>query len=323
MKDSRSPGYVYRIFDTRIQSSIQLPGLPVSEDGDGGLSVCVDTGLTADQTGFEWVHEWKTQQGAVIAACARRDDAYLLRFPALSDFHIVPDQSKIVAFPSPEILPHTLAHLLIDQVIPRVLGHRGEVVMHASAVVMADGSAIAFLGDSGKGKSTLASSCYQAGFGLVADDSMLLKLRDGQIFCVAAYPSLRLWPESAERLFPDSADFKAVAHYSNKQQMMLLNAKRVHPEPVPLKAIFVLDEPVPSSVSDEVEVVRISGAAATMALVEAAFVLDVDSRSVVKQNFHRVARIAQSGLPFFRLRYPRRFDLLPKVRKRILEQVPV
>lgn len=65
------------------------------------------------------------------------------------------------------------------------------------------------------------------------------------------------------------------------------------------------------------------GAAATMALVEAAFVLDVDSRPVVKDNFHQVARIAQSGLPFFHLGYPRRFDLLPRVRKSILEQVPI
>jgi hypothetical protein len=225
--------------------------------------------------------------------------------------------------PSSEISANTLAHLLMDQVIPRVLGHLGNVVMHASAVVMADGNAIAFLGDSGKGKSTLASSFYQAGFGLVTDDSMLLELRDGQVFCLAAYASLRLWPESADRLFPDSADFKAVAHYSNKQQMMLLNAKRVHSKPVPLKAVFVLDDPAMASGDREVEIGRISGAAAAMAMVEAAFVLDLDRRSVVKESFRRVTGIAQSGVPFFRLGYPRRFDLLSRVRASILEQVPV
>ena len=195
--------------------------------------------------------------------------------------------------------------------------------MHASAVVMAHGSAIAFLGDSGRGKSTLASSFYQAGFGLVTDDSMLLKLQDGQVFCLAAYPSLRLWPESVDRLFPDSADFKAVAHYSNKQQMMLLNAKRVQSELVPLKAIFVLGDPATASGTEAIGIERISGAASTMALVEAAFVLDVDSSSAVKKNFQRAARIAQSGLPFYQLGYPRHFDLLPRVRARVLEQVPV
>jgi uncharacterized Zn-binding protein involved in type VI secretion len=323
MNNSQGPGYVYRIFDMRLRSSIQLPGLAVCPDGDANLSVCVEEGAGADHSGFEWVHEWKTGQGEVVAACARREDSYLLRFPGLSDFHFLPGERKITAFPSPGISANTLAHLLMDQVIPRVLGHQGKVIMHASAVVMADGNAIAFLGDSGKGKSTLASSFYQAGFGLVTDDSMLLELHDGQVYCLANYPSLRLWPESAERLFPDSADFEAVAHYSNKQQMMLLNAKRVHSEPVPLKAVFVLDDPATASANEEVEIGRISGAAATMALVEAAFVLDVDSRSVVKENFQRVTRIAQSGVPFFRLGYPRRFNLLPRVRASVLEQVPV
>jgi len=323
MTDSRGPGYVYRIFDMRIRSSFQLPGLPVCPDGDGSLSVGVEKSSVADHDGFEWVHEWKTEKGVVIAACARRKDAYFLRFPGLSDFHIIPGERKIVAFPSSGTSTNTIAHLLMDQVIPRVLGHQGEVVMHASAVVMANGSAIAFLGDSGRGKSTLASSFYQAGFRLVTDDSMLLKLQDGKVFCLAAYPSLRLWPESVDRLFPDAADFKEVAHYSNKQQMMLLNAKRVQSEPVPLQAIFVLDDPATASGAEAIGIERISGAASTMALVEAAFVLDVDSSSAVKMNFQRAAGIAQSGLPFYRLGYPRRFDLLPGVRARVLEQVPV
>jgi hypothetical protein len=105
--------------------------------------------------------------------------------------------------------------------------------------------------------------------------------------------------------------------------MMLLNAKRVQSESAPLKAIFVLDDPATASGTEAIGIERISGAASTMALVEAAFVLDVDSSSAVKKNFQRSAGIAQAGLPFYRLGYPRRFDLLPRVRARVLAQVPV
>ena len=55
----------------------------------------------------------------------------------------------------------SLDHFLSDQVIPRVLAHRGDHVVHAGAVRSSD-AAILMIGPSGRGKSTLAASFDQA-----------------------------------------------------------------------------------------------------------------------------------------------------------------
>ena len=203
MPNIKNSPRVYRIFDQQVRSRFPLPGLPVSAECDADYAVEVETAAGLDDRGFDLAHEWKDEQGGVIVACLRYEERYLLRFPDLADFCIQPDERKIIAYPVANLAENTLAHLLMDQVIPRVLGHEGRVITHASAVVTPNGHAIAFLGDSGRGKSTLASSFYQSGYGLVTDDTLLLELRDDQVYCLAAYPSLRLWPEAAAHLFSE------------------------------------------------------------------------------------------------------------------------
>ena len=112
-----------------------------------------------------------------------------------------------------------------------------------------------------------------------------------------------------------------MTHYSNKQQLMLANAKRVYSEPLPLSAIFVLNDAAVALTGEGVAIEPLSGAMAAMAMVEAAFELDVDSRAAVQESFKKVTSIAQSAVPIFSLSYPRRFSLLPRVQASILEQV--
>jgi hypothetical protein len=58
-----------------------------------------------------------------------------------------------------------------------------------------------------------------------------------------------------------------------------------------------------------------------MAMIEAAFTLDVTGRDAVSESFQRIAHLARAGIPMFRLSYPRRFDRLPEVRAAILARV--
>jgi len=84
-------------------------------------------------------------------------DRFLVSFANSAEF--------LVDFAKTEILVHCLdsysqqglRHLLDDQILPRILAHQGELVLHAAGVADADG-VILFMGVSGSGKSSLAAA---------------------------------------------------------------------------------------------------------------------------------------------------------------------
>ena len=113
-----------------------------------------------DQT--DWIRHWRTDDEYITLSLARRVDGFLLRFPFLADFVIDAEGCRIGAWAAPDIDEETLRHLLLDQVLPRVLGYKERLVLHASAVLV-NGTAMAFAGNTGAGKSTLAASFQTAG----------------------------------------------------------------------------------------------------------------------------------------------------------------
>ena len=68
--------------------------------------------------------------------------------------------------------------LLEGFVLGLLAGLRGALVLHASAVELPDGRALAFIGPSGTGKSTMAALLTRAGCRLLADDVVAVEFSD-------------------------------------------------------------------------------------------------------------------------------------------------
>ncbi len=124
-----------------------------------------------------WIHHRAGNSGDITHSLTRLGEGYLLRFPLLADFVISNDGRRIAGWAARESCRETIRHLLLDQVLPRLLSHQGHLVLHAGGVT-SDHGAIVFLGESGLGKSTLCSSFNQAGFALLSDDFLLLSAQE-------------------------------------------------------------------------------------------------------------------------------------------------
>jgi hypothetical protein len=303
----------YRVFDIAVKSDCPLAGIAVctADEADLTVETCHETAV--DEQGFEWIHQWKSPDDVVTIACAKRGDEYLLRFPRIADFHIRPAAHLVRVFPGPNSPKEIIAQMLLDQVIPRLLFHKGRMVMHASAVVLSNGLAVAFLGNSGLGKSTLAASFHRSGARLVTDDCLLLEKRGSSLVGIPAYPSLRLWPDSMAALLTGTGRYLPVAHDTGKFRMTV-DSGQAGKGPVPLSALFILGESSDAPANDAVQYEPVRGNTVMMAMIESAFVLDLVSREVVRRNFEVVGEVAQAGLPVYTLNYSRRYALLPKVR---------
>jgi len=265
-----------------------------------------------------WVHHWPPEQGGMSLAVSNDGHSFLLRFPGLADFVISADGRQIDAWSDPTIGAGTLDHLLLDQVLPRTLAQQGRLVLHAGAVRI-DDQAVAFIGDTGSGKSTLTASFHSAGYPLLSDDGLVLKTEEGLVRALPTYPSLRLWPESVSGLYAQQPTIVPMAHYTAKQRVILNGVPVAANNPLPLASLYVL-APEVKAVTASVSLTLLRPCEACIAIIRNSFQLDLTDRCRVAELFADASRIANS-LPVFSLRYPREFARLPEVRDAILNSL--
>jgi hypothetical protein len=198
-------------------------------------------------------------------------------------------------------------------VLPLALSRQGRLVLHGSAVET-DGGALAFLGMSGRGKSTLAASFALAGHRLLTDDRLDVEANGRGILARPSHPSIRLWDDSREALIGADAPAAPPVQFTSKARLLAGRRLVFCADPRPLRGLYFLGEG-----AVEVPVIRPVGAReALIELARNAFLLDVEARDLISAHFERLSRMARTPI-YHRLDYPRRFDALGAVRRAILD----
>jgi hypothetical protein len=205
----------------------------------------------------------------------------------------------------------TLRHLLLDQVLPRVLSHRGQPVLHASAVFLNNG-VIAFTGPSGAGKSTLAASFIKRGCDVLADEFLPLETSPREIYAVPCYLGNRVWPDSQAVLF---WDFRQ-AHPGKRRLGRPPRLEATQIQQFPIRALYFL-RPVNVSCARPPEIFRISQRDAMLELIKNSFQLDIRDRTHAERLFSSSAEIARL-LPMYVLIYRHDYTTLPKIHELII-----
>lgn len=209
---------------------------------------------------------------------------------------------------SPPLAPETANHFLQDQVFPRILAHQGDLVLHAGAVEI-DGSALVFLGNSGRGKSTLVASLQNTGATLLGDDAIIISQVDDVFHGRAVYPSLRLLPDSLAELYSSPPDATAIADYTSKQSVSVSETSVAEQSPVPIGAFFFLG-PEPSN--HQITIRQMSVAECCMGLIADSFALDPTEKSRARQKMLDASALA-SKVAAFEISYPRDYSKLSDV----------
>jgi hypothetical protein len=309
---------LYKICDIILESSMSLPELVRTENKQADYVFKLLPARTHEFTSCQWFHRWGISDGEAWLEFARIGPDYLLRFPDLADYLVCVEAKEIHCYAKPEISLETIRHLLLDQVIPLVLSSLGKLVLHASAVV-ADEGAIAFLGTSGRGKSTLATYLARQGLPALTDDCLLLEQRDGNLIATPSYPGFRLWQDSVSALFEHAPDLDRVAHYSEKKRVGT-DQISFCTHPVSLARAYVLGDVEETTNANEITVTPLSPREIFLELVQYTYNMDIGNRERLKQDFEAFARL--STMPrFYRLAFPRDLSLLPFVHKAIVENL--
>jgi hypothetical protein len=258
-------------------------------------------------------HEWAFPDGILWTQFFRTDAGYLLRFPDLADFQVSPDGLAVTCSPAPDVAETTAHHLYLNQVLPLMLSKQGKLVFHASAVEIADG-AVAFVAESGRGKSTLAASFAISGFRFLTDDGLVLEVSGPGYQALPSHPSIRLWEDSEEALIPPGAETAPALEFTSKSRFLAGADIAFCDQPRPLRRVYFLGDGRASGISFQ----RMSAAEALLEWVRHSFLLDIEEQPLLASHFDEVARLANQPI-YYRLDYPRRFEDLVRVRQAIAE----
>lgn len=299
---------MYRLFDGFVTCDFLLPGIPSCESAVADVQVHLGSGA-ADQSDYEWIHHWHEGGDEFVLSCARRVRSdglpqYLLRFPELADFEIQED--IVTCYPGTECREDTLRHLLLDQVIPRVWAGRGHLIVHASAVQLSDGRAVAFIGESGWGKSTLAGALAERGHRLLSDDSICLRAGENGVQVIPSYSGLRLNEDSMERLNMADCEWDSVSHYSDKRRFEFGGLEVGGP--FHLDTLYMMARP---GGADDLCIASLPGAEQLTTLIKRSFLLDIRDKRCAARQLTEASAVLRTVPAAYSLTYPRDYQQLP------------
>src|SRR5687768_1084135 len=151
----------YIAYGLRIQSALALPELVRAEEG------AVDVVVRLDRV------RGHLPDGEHRAAYRRWTDSEAYFFWEPVGAFLARGGKEIVVDPAAGVAEEDVRGPLEGIVLGAVAHQRGLLVLHASAVTVR-GETIAFIGERGRGKSTMAAALYRRGHALVADDVLVL-----------------------------------------------------------------------------------------------------------------------------------------------------
>jgi hypothetical protein len=298
-----------------VESSLPLPELTATSTSIPDYSFKLLPPGEAFAGEYRWFNRW-TFQGEVRLTFAFREKDYLLRFPNQADFLIPRSGPEIRCRPLPDVPDSTVRHLLLDSVIPLILSRREPLVLHASAILF-DGRAIAFIGTSGQGKSTLAASYGRLGHAILSDDYLVVRRAASGWVAVPSYPGVRLLPMSRDELFELPLPDAEVAAYTTKRRINDVKLLPFAKSPSKIRCLYVLDDEG-KNVAKKPLIERVPPRETFIKLVSSSFNLDITDKDFLRRQFVTLKNVVAT-LPCFRLRYKREFGKLPAVSKAIAD----
>nr|WP_300146687.1 hypothetical protein [Propionicimonas sp.] len=217
------------------------------------------------------------------------EDGYRLRFYGTCDVLIDTGLRAAVIHPVPEADPDLLPVLAGGTLLAFILSMRGEAVLHASAVQVGD-SALAFVGYSGMGKSTMATLLCADGATLITDDLLRLDLRHRPPTCALGATELRLRKAAGDLAarFPVTPGHRVTADARDALSIPISTTPDL-----PLAAIVV---PQPDRELDpaQARVERMDPMAAFLLLTRFPRLLGWQDEEVLRRQFQQLGDIVES-----------------------------
>ncbi|MFJ7974849.1 aldolase [Peribacillus sp. NPDC096379] len=197
---------IYKAFGLTISSTIHLPELTQINNKDR----LTDIVIKKEDLTVTWAKQFVTNEHYVI-----NENSVIFQVPHVATY-LIRNGNEILFSPLEGSQENEIRIYILGTCMGAVLLQRKILPLHGSAVAI-DGKAYAIVGDSGVGKSTLASAFLNNGYRLLSDDVIPVSLNKENIPVVApAYPQQKLWLESLNQFGMVSSNYQPLVDRDTK-----------------------------------------------------------------------------------------------------------
>ncbi|WP_374794214.1 hypothetical protein [Aerosakkonema funiforme] len=245
---------------------------------------------------------------------------YILNEFAYAEFVINPSGDQIWIAVGKEANLRGVVSLLFGVVLGCVLRIRSVTCLHASVVIIKN-MAIALLGAEGAGKSTTTAALLQCGGQLFAEDVAALVEQKQQFLVQPGYQAIRLNEDAATQLYGSSECLQLITSnpdiWPTKKELCLLKNEKLVPEsPVPLAAIYILEERCANRTTVEIQATPpITGLFNLVRNTYASWMLEEENKRI---EFELLGRLA-AKVPLKKVYRPDNLSMLPQISQAIIE----
>jgi hypothetical protein len=233
--------------------------------------------------------------GFWLAEALDHPDAWTLRYAGICEARLDRRRCIITVHRAPEADPGLIPIFVEGNILAHALAADGLLALHASAVEV-DGRALAIIGPSGMGKSTLAALLCAADAGLVSDDVLRVDSGDPGPVCFPGTRALRLRPAAASL----AGEINATAVDETADGRTKVVPIRRADAPLPLESAIV---PEPSREAKTLEVTRLGAIDGLKQLISHPRLVAWQAPEQIGRLFQLTAEVAPR-LRIYRARVP-------------------
>lgn len=291
--------FMYSAYGLRIKSFMPLPELVLTTESEWDISIDIgSTGcIPVEALGKQWYLKITPTQAVV----------YL---PDLVTFRVC-EGVRILIDAAPNADEAIIRSYLVGMVMGILLYQRGRVVLHASAVEV-EGSAVAFMGNSGQGKSSLAAALQSHGHRLCNDDVTPVNLDGDLAIAYPGFPQIKLTCESAATL---GYNPESLFELNSLEEKRGYRVKETFTQtPIPLRCVYVLEQ------GDDMQVTGpLNPSEALMELIHQTWPTRLGEPGGAR-HFLQCCELVKR-VPFYRLYRPDRLSQLPDLAQFVKDHV--
>lgn len=283
----------YRAFGLTVIAEIELPELsPAERTSQEKADVVVKRGTVNRPTGIDSETTFHYESS----------EEYLLLYPAADV--LIKDGRQIVVDPAQKTPAEVIRHLVLGPAFNYLLHQRNVLVLHASVVAI-DGTAVAFVGDSGQGKTTTASAFLRDGHRVLSDDVAAITFESGSPAVRSGYPSIKLDPALVAQF---DLDVEEPSQICPNRDRHFYGLRHDQPsEPIPLERVYLLQD------GDALEIASIPSQEQLMELIRNTYIVAIlGGEGEASANFSQCATLKRTT-DVRKLHRPRNLDVLSDV----------
>jgi len=283
------------LYGLDVKAELPLRRLNAAAGTRGELRIALARGPLPVPTG-EPVSTLVGDDGRRFYAAHELDGHCLLELPPSGSFLLDPGAVRVTVDigDDDEALRE---HRIVSSAVCTLLAMRGDLVLHASAVV-ARGRAVLFCGPTGRGKSTLALALGEAGHGVLGEDGVAIEVERGE---PVAFPGAR------------GIRVRSLNGDGSRRTDLAPDPGPHEPAPCPVAAVVLL-----GGRGGALTIERLPAARALALLTPN--LVHSGGREAIAAAFGRLARLLRT-VPAFRASLPESLDSLPAAAAALLDGI--